>query len=158
GFEQEPNDRVEDATPLGERNSIEGRLAGADQDTFMLEVSGEPQLWRFQVQGDGVSGLGFLDISGRLLVHRAGLGGSQGVSMSNVLLLPGRHFLRVTGADAAYTLRTAPLGPPDDDGDRPAGLIEAEPNDDVTRAERLRLDEPRVVLLAEVDDTDLYRF
>lgn len=156
GLEREPNDRVQDATPLG--SSIQGRMVGSDDDLFALSAQGEPQLWRFEAIGTGLTDIAFLDGSGREVLRRRGAGDQDRLQMGNVFVLPGTSYLLLRGTDASYTLRAIPLGPPDAAGDRPAGKNEHEPNDDPTRAEPLRFGETRVGLLAERDDVDLYRF
>jgi hypothetical protein len=157
GFEQEPNDYVFGASRLSD-NTAKGRSSGDDTDFFKLTVSGEPQLWRLQATGEGLNWLGVYNGSGQELQRRSSVGTGQ-VQLSNLFLLPGTNYISVNGTDSSYTLRAIPLGPPDAaDSSRPSGENEREPNDDQTRAQTIRFNEPRVGLLAEVDDVDTYRF
>jgi hypothetical protein len=72
--------------------------------------------------------------------------------LENVFLLPGQHYLRVSGRDGgSYTVLARPLGPPDPDGER-------EPNDDDSRMQRLAVGQTRTGLLSDSNDADYYRF
>ena len=145
--ENEPNDELQQASPLVE-GAATGRWVGDEYDYYRFEVSGEPQLWRFEAQGEGLDALTYFDGSGREVQHRRATEGIA--SMSNLFLLPGQHFLSVRGSDSGYTVSASPLGPPRAGGER-------ETNDDPTRALALAPGEPIDGSL-ELEDLDFYRF
>jgi hypothetical protein len=158
GVEQEPNDYPVGASSTASDNTLKGRMVGDDTDVFRLTVEGEPQLWQLQATGKGLNWLSFYDGSGREIQRRSSVGSGK-VQLSNVYLLPGTNYVALNGRDASYTFRAIPLGPPDAaDASRPSGENERESNDDQTRAQTIRFNEPRVGLLAEIDDIDTYRF
>ncbi len=158
GVEQEPNDYPVGANSLTSDNTIKGRMVGDDTDVFRLTLEGEPQLWQLQATGEGLNWLSFYDGSGREIQRRSSVGNGK-VQISNVFLLPGANYVALNGVDASYTFRALPLGPSDAaDASRPSGENERESNDDQTRAQTIRFNEPRVGLLAEIDDIDTYRF
>lgn len=152
GVEAEPNDSVELATTVPANNRIRGRLNGSEVDVFRFVIADEPQLWRFQVVGDGISRVIYYDGSGKSAAEvRPGRGEGR-VRLENLFLLPGQHFLSVTGSDgASYTVLARALGPPNPNAER-------EPNDDLNRTMRLAIGQTRTGLLAESADVDYYRF
>ncbi len=152
GFEAEPNDRIEYASTIPEKLRIKGRFSAKEDDFYRLVITGSPQLWRFQVMGDGIHELAYHDASGnQAQVFRAGPG-QRRVRLDNLYLLPGLHHIRVSGkAEGAYTLLTKPIGPPDLDA-------ELEPNDDKTRMSPLRMGQTRTGILQDKADRDYYRF
>jgi Mg-chelatase subunit ChlD len=152
GIETEPNDSVALATSMPANQRIKGKLDKDDKDFFRIVVSGEPQLWRFQVVGDGVHELAYHDGSGREAQKIRAQANQRRVTLDNLFLLPGVHYIAVNGrADGGYTLLTRPLGPPDDNA-------ELEPNDDATRMLPLRIGQVRTGLLSDPADRDNYRF
>lgn len=152
GVEVEPNDRVEFAATVPANNRIKGRIFGRDDDFYRFIINEKPQLWRFQVIGDQIHELAFLDGSGNQSQVFRVAGGQTRVQLENVYLLPGVHYIRVSGvADANYTLLARPLGPPDPNG-------EFEPNDDSSRMQVLDLEQTRTGLLSDIKDIDMYRF
>jgi Mg-chelatase subunit ChlD len=151
GIEAEPNDTHETANSLNGQLAIRGRLIGSEVDTFRFTVEGEPQLWRVQAIGDGISSLSYLNAGGQEEQVREAGGGGGLVRLSNLFLLPGEHAIAIRGADATYALRAIPIGLPDPGAER-------EPNDDPSRAHVLRVGEPRNGLLADTGDRDAYRF
>lgn len=179
--ESEPNDDLGHATALGAAVVMQGRFVGAEDDYYRFTVTGAPQLWRVQVNGDGLEHLAAVEIDGNELA-RATSSGSDRLRLDDLYLLPGDHFVRLRGADGDYTLRVLPLGPPagtvtmplvSDDGQIDAsettadesttsgstvGITEREPNNTDERAERLRFDTPRSGRLSNSDDYDRYRF
>ncbi|HZJ10153.1 MAG TPA: discoidin domain-containing protein, partial [Trueperaceae bacterium] len=204
GYEREPNDRLEGATPLGAEAQARGELRPQDVDFFRLDVSGEAQRFRLQAVGRGVEQIGIYDAAGR---SRASVRGEGRLRLDDVVLLPGAHYLRVSGAEGEYAVRALALGPapaqqeaedapapgealapaPKVDASEgsaeeaveqaveeaveapaaaelpplpppPPGLLEYEPNDDRSRAVRLRPDVVHVGRLASADDEDHYRF
>lgn len=181
GVVVEPNDTADWAFPLPENFAVRAELYGEDTDFYRVEITGEPQLWRAQVLGDGVQELQHHTLAGRSTAqHR----GAERLRLDNLYLLPGTHFFSVRGNGGEYALRLLALGAPDKgvtvepinpnvatpetvpDEElaalptlpRPAGRMEQEPNDDQSRAEQLTFLEPRVGLLATMEDIDLYRF
>jgi von Willebrand factor type A domain len=152
GSEAEPNDSFELASTVPANHRIKGRFTGGeDTDFYRFVVTGEPQLWRFQVIGTGIDEVALVDNAG---VQNQRVRPSQGqrrVRLENVFLLPGRHSLSVRGHDGSYTLLAVPLGQPDPNGER-------EPNDDARRTQPLRIGQTRTGLLADTTDKDDYRF
>jgi len=152
GLEAEPNDSVALATSVPSKLRIKGSLAEGDQDFIRFDLAGEAQLWRFQVNGSGVHEVAYHDGAGvRAQVVRAQP--RQGrIVLDNLFLLPGTHYIAVSGrGDGAYTLLARPLGPPDPNA-------ELEPNDDVTRMQPIRVGQARIGLLSDPADRDNYRF
>lgn len=160
GFEREPNDTVATATPvLGPDFEIRGRLSGREEDFCRVDVASPPRYWRAVVDGAGVRVLRFHDASGRVLQARQVERDESVIRLTNLYLVPGPHWFSLDGADADYVFRLVPWDPTElASGTRPPGLLEREPNDDASRAHRLRPDEPWVGLLAEPRDVDAYRF
>ena len=152
GVEAEPNDRVEFASGVPSNNRIKGRFSGADTDFYKILVTEEPQLWRFQVIGDEIHELAYNDGAGiQNQVYRAPAG-QRRLRLDNVFLMPGLHYVRVSGRDGGtYTLLARAIGPPDPNG-------EFEPNDDTSRMQPLRFGQTRTGLLEDGQDSDNYRF
>ena len=118
--EVEPNDVVALAHPLGRDLAVRGSLGGGDRDVYLVDISGEAQLWRVQVVGAGVERLALLDVRGKTLQSRDMERGGNSIRLSNVYLVPGSHWLEVTGSSGDYALRLLPLGPPEDASLAPA--------------------------------------
>jgi hypothetical protein len=152
GVESEPNDSVALATGMPANQRIKGRIDKDDKDFFRIVVDGEPQLWRFQVVGDGVHEVAYHDGSGREAQKIRGQPNQRRITLDNLFLMPGVHYIAISGrAPGEYTLLTRPLGPPDANG-------ELEPNDDATRMLPLRMGQVRTGLLSDPADRDNYRF
>jgi hypothetical protein len=152
GMEAEPNDSVALATGMPANQRIKGRIDKDDKDFFRIVVDGEPQLWRFQVVGDGVHEVAYHDGSGREAQKIRGQPNQRRITLDNLFLLPGVHYVAVAGrASSEYTLLTRPLGPPNPNA-------ELEPNDDATRMLPLRIGQVRTGLLSDLGDRDNYRF
>lgn len=152
GAEAEPNDAIGLASSVPANNRVKGRFSGDEEDFFRFDITGEPQLWRFQVIGDEIHEVAYHDGASRpgasVRVER----GRKRVRLDNVFLMPGQHFLRVSGRDGGrYTVLARAIGPPDPNGER-------EPNDDESRMQRLAVGQTRTGLLAEPADVDRYRF
>lgn len=150
--EAEPNDHVEFASGVPANNRIKGSIRGEEDDYFRFTVADEPQLWRFQVIGEGLGEIAYHDAAGKQRARIRPDAGQNRARLENLFLLPGTHFIRVSGSsDADYTLLARPLGPPDPNGER-------EPNDDTLLMQRLAVGQVRTGLLADRDDRDFYRF
>lgn len=145
--EAEPNDTLAQASPMRD-GEASGRWLGDEYDYYSFQVTGAPRLWRFEAAGSGLSMLDYLDGSGRSVLQRSATNGE--VSMTNLFLLPGRHYLAVRGADSDYSLRAIPLAEPGEDAER-------EFNDDTTRALALPRGAVRSGTL-DAGDSDYYRF
>lgn len=182
GVATEPNDVAAQAFPVPESMNVRGELYGKDTDFLRVDITGEPQLWRVQAIGTGLKGLRYHTLGERS--EHADKGESR-LRLNNLYLLPGTHFISVSGDGGEYGVRFLPLDQPQDQtpleaadssglpagealpeeelatlprGPRPDGTMEREPNDDRSRAELLIFGEPRVGLLTSREDTDIYRF
>lgn len=152
GLEAEPNDALANASSVPSKNRIKGRFSGNESDYYRFVVADEPQLWRFQVIGDGIQEVGYLDASGHQNQRARPPNGQRRVRLDNVYLLPGVHHLLVRGRDGGnYTVLARPVGQPDPNGER-------EPNNDTRQMQHLAIGQTRTGLLSEKDDKDFYRF
>ena len=150
GDEIEPNDSLVLTSTLSEKGFARGHFNGAENDIWRCEVRGKPQLWRAQLQGDSIKEISILKGGGQVIQsERAGQ--SNRVRLDNLFLMPGEYFLKVSGTDSDYLIRTLALGPPDP-------RMELEPNDDYQRALTLPLDGERIGTLSEKGDVDVYQF
>lgn len=150
GVEAEPNDHIESPSAVPGNLRIKGRFVGNETDFYRFLIPGEPQLWRFQVIGDGIFEIRHYDGTGRLNTSIRPQG-ERRIRFDNLFLLPGRHSLSVTGSDGgSYTVLARALGPPDPNG-------EIEPNDEHNK-QRLMVGQTRSGLLSEKNDNDYYRF
>ncbi|NKI35198.1 VWA domain-containing protein [Wenzhouxiangella sp. XN79A] len=151
GEEIEPNNDLRQASPLHDRGFGRGRFEGGrETDHWRFNVTGEPQLWRVQVQGDDLFELDLKTTGGETISSERG-GGQSRIRLENQFLLPGEYIIAASGTESDYTLRVQPLGPP------PPGM-EIEPNDSLADARRMRFGQEYFGLLAEDGDTDFYRF
>ncbi|MEM7053387.1 MAG: hypothetical protein AAF446_02450, partial [Pseudomonadota bacterium] len=149
GEEVEPNDDASHPSGLHERGFGRGRFIGFETDHWRFSVTGEPQLWRLQLQGEDLHEIRLSNAEGHSIATlRAGV--NQRVRLDNQYLMPGDYLIVVSGTDANYTLRLQPLGPP------PPGM-ELEPNNDVANARLLTFGQRYSGTLAESGDRDLYR-
>jgi hypothetical protein len=152
GVEAEPNDRIEYAAAVPSNNRIKGLFSGQEDDYYRIVVADEPQLWRFQVIGDEIHELAYYDGAGIQNQNFRVPAGQRRVRLDNLFLLPGIHYVRVSGRDGgSYTLLARAIGPPDPNG-------EFEPNDDTSRMQSLRFGQTRTGLLEDMADYDNYRF
>ena len=62
--ETEPNDKFAFAGAMNAKRIVKGRFAGKDTDYYRFTVSGDPQLWRIQAVGDGISRVSLVDAKG----------------------------------------------------------------------------------------------
>lgn len=151
GIEVEPNDTVEFASGVPSNFRIKGQFSGNDTDFFRFTVPDEPQLWRFQVIGEELFEVGYYDGSRSQKAVLRAKTGQRRLRLDDIFLLPGEHYLRVSGRDGGkYALLARALGPPNPDG-------EIEPNDGLNM-QRLAIGQTRSGLLAEDNDTDYYRY
>jgi hypothetical protein len=152
GQEGEPNDVIELASGIAASGRVAGAVVRDDVDYHRLLVDGEPQLWRVQVMGEGIHEVAYHDGSGTEGQKIRARAGDRRITLDNLFLLPGVHYVSVRGnAPGTYNLRARPLGPPDPDAER-------EPNDDTTRMQPLRVGQTRTGTLPDAADRDNYRF
>lgn len=152
GLEAEPNDSVMVATSMPANRRIKGSTDKDDTDFFRFVITEEPQLWRFQVMGEGVHEVAYHDGSGREVQKIRSQSGQRRITLDNLFLMPGVHYLGISGReDGQYTLLIRPLGAPDPNA-------ELEPNDDPTRMLPLAMGQHRSGLLSDLSDRDNYRF
>jgi hypothetical protein len=93
--EAEPNDRVSDANGVPSKMRIKGQFSGDDTDYYQFHVTGEAQLWRFQVNGTGIQAIGYLDGRGKEQATTKTNKRVDRLRLDNVFLLPGRLAIRV---------------------------------------------------------------
>jgi len=152
GMEAEPNDAIEFASGIPANNRVKGRLSSAESDFFRITVTEQPQLWRFQVIGKNLTEVAYYDGAGMQIARVRPSSGQKRIRLENMFLLPGQHYLRVSGRDgASYTVLARAMGAPDPNG-------EHEPNDDASRMQRLAIGQTRTGLLSDASDKDFYRF
>jgi len=150
GEELEPNNNHQHPTALHERGFGRGTFDGKETDHWRFDVSGEPQLWRLQFQGDDIHEI-HLKTTGGKVVSSERAGAATRARLDNLFLMPGRYVIAVSGNASDYIVRAQPLGPP------PPGM-EIEPNDSVADARPIRFGQEYFGLLAEEGDADVYRF
>lgn len=150
GEELEPNNDHRHPTALHEQGFGRGAFDGRETDHWHFDVSGDPQLWRLQFQGDDIHEIHLKTTGGKVLSSERA-GNAVRARLDNLFLMPGRYVIAVSGNAGDYILRTQPLGPP------PPGM-EIEPNDDIADARSIRFDQEYFGLLAEEGDIDAYRF
>ena len=123
GWEAEPNDGPALANALPAEWVIRGSGAAEDADVFAFAATGEPQLWRLDVEGAGITGAEWLRADGSTMGNaEVALDGSS-ARLLDMYLVPGqRQLVRVRASGGEYRLALEPLGPPDPNGER-------EPND-----------------------------
>jgi len=151
--ETEPNDKRAYAVGTPENNRIRGSFDGRDDvDFYRFVIEDEPQIWRVMTVGQNIEKIEYHDSVGGLNQRIEAGRNQRRVSLENLFLLPGTHYVSVTGRAAGdYTLLARALGPPDPNG-------ELEPNDDESRMQTLRIGQERTGLLNNADDVDLYKF
>lgn len=135
----EPNDEIASAAPFDVTRPIKGRLTPEnDKDIYRLTVDAELTGVMIDVKLVWRSGrarqLCLVNAEGTDLQCRRG---ETGVSLTDMYLSAGDHYLEVSGdpdLDDLYILRVDTTTPP-------AAGFETEPNDDVTVANTLPIDE-----------------
>ena len=150
-FEREPNDSPETATSIEPGMTMRARAFETDVDHFLVNVSGDPQLWQVDARGTRIAALDWIRPNGERLAAAAISDDRSAASLVDLHLAPGEHWLRVGADEGEYTLGMTPLGPPDPNAER-------EPNDLPAREERLAVGRERVGRLPASSDTDVYRF
>jgi hypothetical protein len=108
GFEREPNDTLASLDRLGPELTVRGELTRQDRDTFRFSVEGQPQAWRVQAIGEGVSELAVFSGGGVEIQRTSGEGRLR---IDQLVLNPGEHVVQVRGESGAYALRLLALGP-----------------------------------------------
>ncbi len=149
--EREPNDQAGVATVWDAGVEMHGRLTGADDDQFRVSITGQPQLWSVRATGTGIESVSWVAADGTPLGRATASPADGSATLSDLYLLPGDHTVRVRGRDGEYTLVLTAQGGPDQDA-------ELEPNDDITRAEPMIVDDHRTGRLANPADIDIFRF
>ena len=149
--EAEPNERPEFANALEPGSALQGQLAGADIDMFVLHVEGPPQLWTIKAEGRGVDSVIVTNFEQTEIGSGESIEGIAGASAGDVFLLPGDYWIRISGNGGAYALTAIAMGPPDLSSER-------EPNDIDAQAQRLDFGVVRTGRLSDSTDRDVYRF
>ena len=151
-YESEPNGDTDQATPMLPTDPMAGRSSFEDDDFFQLDVTGEPQLWQLDVTGQGIDHVSWVHRDGSDLVAAEIASDRTAARLSDLYLVPGRHWFKVGGvAESEYRFVFTPLGPPDPDAER-------EPNNVSMRAGPLRVGGERTGRLVDGADIDVYRF
>ncbi|MET0773251.1 MAG: hypothetical protein ABWZ82_09220 [Candidatus Limnocylindrales bacterium] len=151
-FESEPNGSTDQATPMLPEHPMAGRSSHDDDDFFALTVTGEPQLWQLDVTGHGLDHVSWVHRDGSDLVAADVTNDRDAATISDLYLVPGRHWFKVGGVDdGEYRFAFTPLGPPDPDAER-------EPNNAPLRAGPLRVGTQRTGRLVDGADIDVFRF
>ncbi|MCK5621064.1 MAG: hypothetical protein KAJ11_02150, partial [Alphaproteobacteria bacterium] len=152
--EHEPNNKFDEAKPLGPDNMARGTLDKGDEDDFfVLTVEGEPQLWAVEATGSNFDYIAVLNSGKDRVAVRNRDPDSDRVTLANLYLMPGRHWLRINGngKPGDYVIRVLPLGAPDRHD-------ELEPNDDASRAHPMAFGVARRGLIPDARDQDFYAF
>ncbi len=186
GYEREPNDTLATLDRLSDDLTVRGTFTAQDRDVFRFSVEGAPQAWRVQAIGEGLTELAVYSIGGSELarVRESGrarldqlvlLPGDHFVEVRGdtgtyaLRLLPQGPAPEPPAPDPSAAtappepLPATPAAPPADDPvatgpPPPPGVLESEPNDDVSRAEVLVAGVVRVGSVAGRSDRDTYRF
>lgn len=134
-FARQPNDNASWAAPIEARRPIRAETDLRRWFWFEMPVSGTPELWRFQVNGDAVRQLQVVEAEfGRTIASDSTTRPSGSVMrLDRLILLPGRYLVGVE-AESDFMLRAIPLGQPEPGW-------EIEPNDDPLNANVLVLGE-----------------
>jgi len=151
GREVEPNDSARFAAVFPDRPVASGHFHGKETDFWRFTVSGEPQLWRAQLQGEGLFELLAYNNAGQLLQKVRAPAGVERIRLENLYLMPGEYYVAASGTDGDYRLLLRPFGPPDPNG-------EIEPNDAYQNALPLVFGQQRNGFLPSTDDRDMYQF
>jgi len=145
--EVEPNDTWEQAQALTPGVAVAGTAARRDVERFTFD-NDRTQAWRISSSGGRCFTL--IGPGGRIATGERAPGDDV-CWLTDVVLQPGAYRIEFAPSDGSYLLRAEALGAIADNR-------ESEPNDDLSRAMRLRFSEPRTGALAVHGDRDLYRF
>ena len=149
-FETEPNDQATTASAWDSSVVMRGRAINNDADFYRVHVSGSTaQLWELDAVGPSVS-VQWTQGDGTQLATSDALPGGSGALLTDLYLVPGDHWFRVT-ASGDYTLQLKSLGPPDPNAER-------EPNNDPDHAQPLAIGQTIIGRLPQASDADIYRF
>jgi hypothetical protein len=152
GLETEPNDDVDVANALPVDLRIQGSGARDDVDLFAASVSGDPRLWRLDVQGSAIERVEWVRADGYSLGSAEIAPDRTAARLFDMYFVPGQtQIFRVRATDGDYSLALTPLGPPDPNGER-------EPNDGQAFTDTLVVGTPRTGRVATTPDVDEYRF
>jgi hypothetical protein len=132
---RQPNDHADWAAPMEAGRPVRAETEMRRWFWFELPVSGTPQLWRFQVNGEALRGLEIREAEfGRVIASNSYGRPSSGVMrLDRLTLLPGRYLVGVE-AEAGIMVRAIPMGQPEPGW-------EVEPNDDALTANVLTVGE-----------------
>jgi hypothetical protein len=150
-YEREPNDDPGLATSFSPETVMRGLGGDGDTDIFVVDVTGDAQLWEVQLRGLGVGRLTWIRPDWATYAEGAVDPDRTLATLTDLYLVPGRHWFRVEAA-GDYSLDVAPLGPPDPNAER-------EPNNGSSYAQPYRLGRTDMVgRLPSLNDTDVLRF
>jgi hypothetical protein len=148
-YEAEPDDTPRTARSFHAGTAMHGWLDPGDVDVFRVRV-GEPRgLWQVDVRGTELAVLELIGSDGTLRASGEVRDGGTSAILTDLYLVPGEHWLRVTGS-GGYAMGLTWLGPRDEER-------EVEPNDAEDRAELLSVGGTRTGRLATRTDIDVYR-
>jgi Mg-chelatase subunit ChlD len=150
-YEQEPNDDPGLATVFEPATVMRGLGGTGDTDLYALDVAGDAQLWEVQLAGVDIGRLAWVRPDWALYAEGAVASDRTAATLTDLYLVPGRHWFRVE-AGGDYTVSATPLGPPDPDAER-------EPNNTSSYAQPYRLGRSDLLgRLPSLYDTDVFRF
>ncbi|MGY6628399.1 MAG: VWA domain-containing protein [Oceanicaulis sp.] len=134
-FARQPNDNADWAAPMEARRPVRAETNIRRWFWFEMPVSGAPQLWRFQANGEAVRQLQVREAEFGREIASDSTSRPTGslMRLDRLMLLPGRYLIGVE-ADSDIMLRAIPLGQPEPGW-------EVEPNDDALTANVLTLGE-----------------
>jgi hypothetical protein len=159
GMEAEPNNRREEATDLSLGQNVTGYyLENGDEDYYKLTVTNQGKS-NIEVAVSAVPGADarfqILDQNGKVLWDANDGSKGEPESVQYFVVTEGTYYLWVKGyqknATDKYTLSTRLLGPWQENQ-------EAEPNDNVARANEIKLNVPFLGRINQTDDWDYYVF
>jgi len=151
----EPNDDPDWSAPLRPDQPLTGHFGVARSAWFELLVTGSPQLWRLQADGENLDRLTIqrANVRGILAEQRRGRRAQDPgmMRLDQTLLTPGQYRIRLDGEQTEYRITATPQGAPD------RGR-EVEPNDDERTATALYPGELMRGALHGATDKDYYFF
>lgn len=152
-LESEPNESIAWANTILLGKRIRGSFDTKDDvDFYRIDVDGKPQMWRFQVNGDGLHELAYHDGRGRRLQNVRAVAGQSRLTMDSLYLAPGTHYVSIKGwGQGDYVLLSRAQGLPEPNA-------ETEPNDTTAHMLPLRMGQTRTGGFHDAGDKDLYYF